>query len=74
MECIWVPGTRIGYTIAYRFQMKAVIYEKFGAVLQMKYFVYYATPAIFGGMCVVYFLNSSMEIARHSGVFEHTAQ
>lgn len=54
--------------------MKAVIYEKFGAVLQMKYFVYYATPAIFGGMCVVYFLNSSMEIARHSGVFEHAAQ
>lgn len=33
--------TRKGYGIAYQFQMKAVIYEKFGAVLQMRYFVYY---------------------------------
>lgn len=40
MECIWVPATRKGYGIAYQFQMKAVIYEKFAALPQMQLFAY----------------------------------
>lgn len=38
--------------------MKALIYEKFGAVFQMQYFVYYTVPAVFGVKCVVYDLNN----------------
>lgn len=49
MECIWVPGTRKGYSIANQFQMKALIYEKFGAVLQMLYFVYFTVTAVAAG-------------------------
>lgn len=72
MECIWVPATRKGYGIAYRIQMKALIYEKFGALLQMQYFVYYTVPAVFGVKCVVYGLNNW--ITRHSVVLKHTTQ
>lgn len=56
-----------------RFHMKDVIYEKFGAVLQMQYFVYYAVPAVFGGKCVVYGLNSSTELAGHFVALQRNA-
>lgn len=45
--------------------MKAVIYEKFGAVLQMKYFAYSSVPSVFAVKCVVYGWNDSNEIERH---------
>lgn len=54
MECIWVPGTRKGYGIAYQFQMNAVIYEKFGAVLQMQHFTYYTVPAVLSEVCCLW--------------------
>lgn len=71
MECIWVPGTRKGYSIAYEFQMKALIYEKFGAVLQVQYFVYYTATAVWSEGCCL--LPKELKL-QDSVVLKHTTQ
>lgn len=43
--------------MANQLQMKALIYEKFGAVLQMLYFVYFTVTTAIGAQ-VVYCLKS----------------
>lgn len=64
--------TRITPSTAYTFHTKAVIYVKFEAVLQMKYFLLESAPAVFAVKCVVYGLNSSDKMARRSVVKKTT--